>query len=87
MRSAARTRVVTLDSEDVREPSVEDHVDDTLSVVLKLPEKYRDVVYLHYYEGMPTDEIAQVVGSPPSTVRNRLRDARKLLRQMLGDDE
>ena len=87
LKSAARTRVVTLDSEDVREPSVEDHVDDTLSVVLKLPEKYRDVVYLHYYEGYKTDEIARMLEVPPSTVRNRLRDARGLLREALGGGE
>ena len=87
LKSAARTRVVTLDSEDVREPSVEDHVDDTLSVVLKLPEKYRDVVYLHYYEGYKTDEIARMLEVPPSTVRNRLSDARGLLREALGGGE
>ena len=89
LKSAARTRTVAMPEgvEYVDEHATADQIDETLEAVLRLPEKYKDVVYLHYYEGMPTDEIAQVVGSPPSTVRNRLRDARKLLRQMLGDDE
>ena len=89
LKSAARTRTVAMPEgvEYVDEHAMADQIDETLEAVLRLPEKYKDVVYLHYYEGMPTDEIAQVVGSPPSTVRNRLRDARKLLRQMLGDDE
>ena len=89
LKSAARTRTVAMPEgvEYVDERATADQIDETLEAVLRLPEKYKDVVYLHYYEGMPTDEIAQVVGSPPSTVRNRLRDARKLLRQMLGDDE
>lgn len=89
LKSAARTRTVAMPEgvEYVDERATADQIDETLEAVMRLPEKYKDVVYLHYYEGMPTDEIAQVVGSPPSTVRNRLRDARRLLRQMLGDDE
>ena len=88
LKSAARTRTVAMPEgvEYVDERASADQVDETLEAVMRLPEKYKDVVYLHYYEGMPTDEIARVVGSPPSTVRNRLRDARRLLRQMLEDD-
>ena len=50
------------------------------------PEKYKDVVYLHYYEGWKTEDIARHVGAPPSTVRNRLLDARGLLRKALGGE-
>lgn len=84
LKSAARTRVVTLDAEGIPEPSTEDHVDEVLDAVMKLPQRYREVVYLHYYEGYKTDEIALMTGAPPSTVRNRLRDARTLLREALG---
>lgn len=86
LKSAARTRVVTLDSETMREPSTEDHVDEVLDCVLRLPDIYKDVVYLHYYEGYRTDEIAKITGAPPSTVRNRLRDARRLLKEALGGE-
>ncbi|MBE6478903.1 MAG: RNA polymerase sigma factor [Olsenella sp.] len=88
LKSAARTRTVAMPEgvEYVDERASADQVDETVEAVMRLPEKYKDVVYLHYYEGMPTDEIARVVGSPPSTVRNRLRDARALLRKMLEDD-
>ena len=88
LKSAARTRTVGMpegvEYEDERASA--DQIDETLEAVLRLPEKYKDVVYLHYYEDMPTDKIAQVVGSPPSTVRNRLRDARALLRKMMSGD-
>ena len=87
LKSAGRTRVTAMPERELADPHQAEPIDTTLDAVLRLPERYKDVVYLYYYEGMPTDEIAQVVGSPPSTVRNRLRDARKLLRQMLGDDE
>ena len=74
--------------ECVPEPSVEDEVfadepGEVMQAVLHLPEKYKDVVFLHYVEGRKTDEIARMLGSPPSTVRNRLADARALLRKEL----
>jgi len=56
---------------------------DLLQAVLALPDLYKDCVYLHYYEGYKTDEIAAMTQTPPSTVRNRLRDARALLKTAL----
>lgn len=50
-----------------------------LSAILALPMKYKDVVYLYYYEGYKTSEIAKILSCPDSTVRNRLARARKLL--------
>ena len=52
--------------------------------MLKLPPKYKDVIYLHYYMGYKTDRIAEMLEKPPSTVRNHLREARELLRKLLG---
>ena len=60
---------------------------EVLQAVLALPDVYKDCVYLHYYEGYKTGEIAEITQTPPSTVRNRLRDARALLKAALeGDD-
>ena len=44
------------------------------------------VVWLHYYEGYQTDEIAEMLERPPSTVRNQLRDARARLKITLGGE-
>ncbi len=100
LKSAARTRVVPL-SDDALEPAADqeggvgidparavehDDGDAVLKAVRELPEKYREVVFLHYYEGWKTDDIARHLGAPPSTVRNRLRDARLLLKKALGGD-
>ena len=51
--------------------------------VAALPEKHRLVRYLHYYQGYTTDEIAQMLGENPSTVRSRLVQARKKLKLRL----
>ena len=53
--------------------------------VMELPDKYKEVVWLYYFEGYSTDEIASILARPPSTVRNQLRDARGKLKHLLSD--
>ena len=55
--------------------------------VMALPQKYRVPIFLHYYEGYQTDEIAAMLCRPPSTVRNQLRDARAKLKLTLGGED
>ena len=57
---------------------------DVLDAVMALPRKYREAVYLHYYEGYSTQEIAQLLHCRPGTVRSRLSRARERLRRLLG---
>ena len=59
---------------------------EVLEAVLALPDKYKTVVYLYYYEGYQGKEIAAILKKPASTVRNLLRDARKQLKEKLGED-
>lgn len=60
------------------------HPDDTvLNAVLALPEKYREVVTLHYYQGLSSTEVARVLRIPQATVLTRLHRARKLLESQL----
>ena len=58
-----------------------------LEAVLSLPEKYRDPVYLHYYEGYSAPEIGALLGRNTNTVYTLLTRARALLREKLGGDE
>ena len=58
--------------------------DETLEAVMKLPTKYKDVIYLHYYMDYKTDEIAEMLKKPPSTVRSHLSEARALLKKQIG---
>lgn len=60
--------------------SVTDEYSDTLDAVLRLPQKYRTVIHLHYYMGYSVDEIAAILKSKPSTVKSQLHRARKLLK-------
>lgn len=55
-----------------------------LEAILSLPKDYKTVVYMYYYEGYTTAEIAGHLNCPEATVRSRLSRARKQLRSMLG---
>ena len=57
--------------------------DSVLSAVMKLPVKYRSVVFLFYYEEYNTAEIAAILHCSVSTVTTRLSRARGLLKTKL----
>ncbi len=63
-------------------------IDGNLEKVLALPPKYKTPIYLYYYEGYSTVEIAQILKKNQSTVRSWLHKGRNLLRmEMEGDLE
>lgn len=62
--------------------------DGNLEKVLALPSKYKTPVYLYYYEGYSTAEIAEMLKKNHSTVRSWLSKGKKLLKmEMEGDLE
>jgi len=54
--------------------------------VLSLPEKYRIVIHLYYYEDYSIREIAGVLKISESNVKVRLSRGRRLLRKTLKED-
>ena len=56
---------------------------DVMAAVLDLPAKYREAVTLYYWQGMTVQEIAFAVGAAQSTVSERLKKARRMLRAAL----
>lgn len=61
-------------------------IDDTFEVVMRLPDKYKTVVYLYYYKGYTTPDISNILQKPQSTIRNYLHEARGILKEKLGGD-
>ena len=59
--------------------------DDVFQAVMQLPNKYKTVIYLYYYEGYNSVEIAKILKKPKSTIRNHLHEARNLLKERLGE--
>lgn len=57
------------------------------SALKRLPDKHRTTIYLYYYEGLSTEEIACILGEKPTTIRTRLHRSREKLRTMLEEEE
>ena len=86
LKSVFRSRTTSIDA--VLEQAAVDKAEhrEALCAVLSLPPKYRDTVYLHYYEGYSAVEIGRLLGKNADTVYTLLSRARTLLRQELGED-
>lgn len=52
-----------------------------MNAVLKLPNEYKELVYLHYYEGRTIPEIAEFMQKNTNTVYSKLRRAKARLKQ------
>ena len=52
-------------------------------LIWELPEKYRLALYLHYYQGYTAQEIGDLLGRSPSTVRTWLVQGREKLKSRL----
>lgn len=57
---------------------------EVIAAVLSLPTKYRQIIYLYYYEEYDVREITNIVGLKETTVKSQLRRGRILLKNKLG---
>ncbi|MBQ2938091.1 MAG: sigma-70 family RNA polymerase sigma factor [Clostridia bacterium] len=79
-QSAWNRKVVALDENVVLK---NEEKDDVYSVVCQLPQNYRTVIYLLYYEGYKVKEIAELMKTREGTVKTWLYRAREILREKL----
>lgn len=49
--------------------------------VVKLPQKYRIVIHLFYYEELPVKEISKILSINENTILSRLHRGRKMLKE------
>lgn len=59
---------------------------DLKEAVENLPQPYRTVITLYYYQSLSMDDIAGITGTSALTVRKQLSRGRKMLRTMLKED-
>ncbi len=84
LKSFFHSRTISID--DFREyaPDVTQEQYAVMEAVWALPKQYRDVIYLHYYEGYTAPEIAGILKRNPNTVYTHLHKGKELLREALG---
>ena len=61
-KSFFHSRTVSIDEALQLAAPISEDYQDVLQAVLSLPTKYRQVVYLHYYEGYTAPQISQLLG-------------------------
>lgn len=86
LKSFFRKHTVSLDAYVEQGGVVDAAHSEVLEAVLSLPEKYRRVIYLHYYEGYPAADIAEILRINVNTVYTQLTRAKGLLRDELGGE-
>ena len=86
LKSFFRSRTVSLD-ELIEQPAQlpPDHR-EILDAVFSLPQKYRDVVYLHYFEDYTAPQISRILGKNVNTIYTLLTRSKQMLREKLGGD-
>lgn len=86
LRSLSRKKWIPLDALAEESATLDDSSKEILEVILKLPEKYRDVIYFFYYEEYTAVEIAKILGKKENTVYTWLSRAKDILREKLGGE-
>lgn len=87
LKSFFYTHTVSIDElHEQLSTSLSDSNSEVIEAVLKLPEKYRKVIYLHYYEGYTAPEISEILGKNVNTIYTYMQRARQMLKKELGGE-
>ena len=90
-KTAWRRKTVSLSEyerqEDSEMPGQQSDAVNLIETVKMLPEKYRAVIHLFYYEEMSVEEVAKVLHRRTSTVRTQLVRARRMLGEWLTEED
>ena len=86
LKSFFHSRTVPLDTLLQYPAETTDSNREVLEAVLALPKQYREVIYLHFYEGYTAPEIARLLKKNTNTVYTLLRRAKDILKVSLGGE-
>lgn len=87
LKSFFRSRTVSLDTLLDQPADLTENDRTVLDAVLALPPKFRDVVYLHYYEGYTAPQIGEILHKNANTIYTLLNRAKQALKETLGGDD
>jgi RNA polymerase sigma-70 factor (ECF subfamily) len=86
LKSPFRKRVCSIEDMTVEPFYIQEEEGELLSCIAQLQSKYRNVLYLFYYEGYSAVEIANIMHKKENTIYTWLNRARKALKEKLGGD-
>lgn len=80
LKSAWNTKTTGLTADY---PITEKPEDNSLEVLYSLPDQFRNVLYLYYYEELTISQIASIFEQKEATIRQQMSRGRKLLKSKL----
>lgn len=86
LKSFFRSRTTSLDDITKLPAEISPDYREVWEAVFSLPPKYRDVVYLHYFEDYTAPQISRILGKNVNTVYTLLTRSRQMLKEKLGGD-
>lgn len=87
LKNFFRKNIVSLDEAILLETNTKEDHSDVLKAVLSLPKKYKDVIYLFYYEDYTAVEISKILNKNVNTIYTLLSRSKLLLKDMLGGED
>lgn len=85
-KSFFRRKVCSLDDIGTEPFYIQEENQYLLDAVLKLPDNYKNVIYLFYYEGYTAVEIAKILNRRENTIYTWLSRAKAKLKDELGGE-
>lgn len=86
LKSSWKSKNINLDDIELSTDFERTDQEDLYKAVMELPEKYRTVLYLHYYEDFSVKLIAGMLKINVSAVTTRLSRAREQLKEVWKDE-
>jgi len=73
--------------EDMELPFEDTGDNELLQIIMSLPPKYKDAIYLFYYEEYTVPEMAKILNLNENTIYSYLHRARMLIKHELGGEK
>lgn len=74
------------DDEFYEKLNLKQEYNNVVNAIVKLDDKYKDVLFYHFVIGMTANEISKLLGRKQATVKQQLVRGKVLLLKTLGDD-
>ena len=86
LKNPFRKRICSIEDVNIEPFTLQNNESELLDCILAMPSKYKDVIYLFYYEGYSAVEIAAIMRRKENTIYTWLDRARKRLKGQLESD-
>lgn len=86
LKNFFRRNTVTLEVINEMAAEIPEEHREVMEAVLSMPDKYKDPIYLHYYEGYSAADIGKILGKKENTVYSLLSRGRSILKKKLGGE-